>query len=50
VLKVELHDDKIRKKAMQTASGISGKESQRSTIFAMSIISFIFMLWFVIEG
>ncbi|QCD94754.1 hypothetical protein DEO72_LG5g2840 [Vigna unguiculata] len=27
VLKVELHDEKIRKKAMQTASGISGVES-----------------------
>jgi hypothetical protein len=28
VLKVELHDDKIKKKAMKAVSGISGMEIQ----------------------
>ncbi|BAU02236.1 hypothetical protein VIGAN_11171900 [Vigna angularis var. angularis] len=43
VLKVDVQDEKIRKKAMQRVCGISGKESQHSTISAMLIICFNFV-------
>ena len=33
MLKVEIHDDKIKKKAMKAVSGISGMESQHPIIF-----------------
>lgn len=41
VLKVELHDDKIKKKAMKAVSGISGMESQHPIIFVNCHVNYI---------